>query len=58
MIRCRCGELFAPTLDGRHRHKVINGHTPAPVTPDRLTGTRWDRSAARVEPRKGRRRPW
>ena len=40
--RCRCGEPFADTLDGRHRHRLLHGHTPAPVTGARLTGTRWD----------------
>ena len=54
MTRCRCGEPFADTLDGRHRHRLLHGHTPAPVTGARLTGTRWD-GVTKTLP-KGRRR--
>ena len=56
MTRCQCGTAYTDTIDGRHHHRLLNGHTPAPAAGVRLTGTRWDGVAATI-PAKGRRRP-
>ena len=27
-LTCLCGKPYMPTVDGRHRHRVLHGHTP------------------------------
>jgi hypothetical protein len=27
-LTCRCGASYTATPDGRHRHRILSGHTP------------------------------
>ena len=56
MTRCQCGTAYTDTIDGRHHHRLLSGHSPSPASALRLTGTRWEGVAATI-PAKGRRRP-
>lgn len=31
VVPCRCGAEYAPTPDGRRRHRTVIGHTPQPA---------------------------
>jgi hypothetical protein len=30
LLRCLCGKAYRPGTDGRHRHRLLHGHTPMP----------------------------
>lgn len=58
MTRCQCGDTYADTINGRHRHRLLNGHSPSPASTTPATGTRWDAAAALLPNlRKGQRTP-
>ena len=55
---CVCGTAYTETADGRHWHRLLNGHSPSPASATPVTGTRWE-DVGRITPnlRKGRRTP-